>query len=247
MAEFPAMPLFTDAYLADTIHLSTIEHGAYLLLLMVAWRTRGNRLPDDNRLLARYTKCTMGQWLRIRPALEPFFDVADGVWVQGRLMDEANHVRQVRESQIANGRASALKRKGRHSTKRDGSESKASTPSPSPSPKEGMKESNDSSIPPQRAKRLPVDWQPSPLPENVQALADQWPDGRIDREIANFRDYWAARQRDAARIDWDKVWHNRIRDQHDRIMRESQYGKRSERSGPDRPSNWAVAYDSGVP
>lgn len=245
MAEFPAFPLFTDAYLGDTTHLTTIEHGAYLLLLMVAWRSRGNKLPNDDRLLARYTKCTASQWKRIRPILEPFFSISSDGWSQGRLMDEANHVRQVRESQIANGRASALKRKGRHSTKRDAGVGEASTPSPSP--QGGKEESNDSSIPPRRATRLPDDWHPKPLPENVKALADKWPEGRLQREIDGFKDYWKARSRDNTRKDWDLTFHNRIRDQHDRIMRESQYGKRTERSGPDRPSNWAVAYDSGVP
>jgi hypothetical protein len=39
MAEFPALPLWTDAYLGDTRHLSQSEHGAYLLLLITAWRT----------------------------------------------------------------------------------------------------------------------------------------------------------------------------------------------------------------
>lgn len=143
MAEFPAMPLFTDAYLGDTTHLTTIEHGAYLLLLITSWRARGNTLPDNDRMLARYAKCTMGQWARIRPILEPFFSISSDGWVQGRLMDEAAHVRQVRESQRANGVSSALKRKGRHSAKRDASSNGAmqfdedtdnqpATPSPSP-------------------------------------------------------------------------------------------------------------------
>jgi uncharacterized protein YdaU (DUF1376 family) len=116
MAEFPALPLFTDAYLGDTTHLTTIEHGAYLLLLMVAWRSRGCRLPDDDKMLARYAKCTAGQWRRIRPVLIDFFDVGEGFWTQRRLTDEYDHVRQVRQSQSAAGHVSALKRKGRHST-----------------------------------------------------------------------------------------------------------------------------------
>lgn len=134
MAEFPALPLFTDAYLGDTTHLTTIEHGAYLLLLMVAWRSRDCALPDDDRLLARYAKCTGSQWRRLRPIIEPFFVSESGQWKQRRLTDEFNHVRQVRESQRANGQASALKRKGRHSTTVEPSVNEASTPSPTPTP-----------------------------------------------------------------------------------------------------------------
>jgi uncharacterized protein YdaU (DUF1376 family) len=116
VAEFPALPLWTDAYLGDTTHLTTIEHGAYLLLLMTAWRTRDCTLPDDDRLLARYARCTAGQWKRLRPILEPFFVSENGQWRQSRLTDEAVAVRQHRELQSQKGKASALKRKGRHST-----------------------------------------------------------------------------------------------------------------------------------
>jgi uncharacterized protein YdaU (DUF1376 family) len=116
VAEFPAMPLWTDAYLADTSHLTTTEHGAYLLLLMVAWRTHDKRLPDDDKKLARYARVTPGQWARLKPVLQEFFKVKDGYWTQGRLTDEAEAVRQHRERQSKAGKASALKRKGRHST-----------------------------------------------------------------------------------------------------------------------------------
>ena len=38
MATFPALPLWTDAYLSDTDHLTFEEHGVYLRLLMMIWR-----------------------------------------------------------------------------------------------------------------------------------------------------------------------------------------------------------------
>lgn len=130
MAEFPAMPLWTDAYLGDTRHLSTIQHGAYLLLLMIAWRSRDCDLPDDDRLLARYTGLTVAQWRRMRPDILAFFDAENGRLIQQRLRDERDAVRRKRESQAANGRASALKRNKRHSTKREPIANGASTPLP---------------------------------------------------------------------------------------------------------------------
>ncbi|MCR4298247.1 MAG: DUF1376 domain-containing protein [Gallionella sp.] len=134
MAEFPSMPLWTDAYLADTSHLTTIEHGAYLLLLMIAWRTQEKRLPDDDKLLARYAKMTPSQWKRIRPVMSAFFKIENGYWTQGRLIDEANAVKRYRERQSAAGKASALKRNGRHSTTVELGCNRSPTPSPSPSP-----------------------------------------------------------------------------------------------------------------
>jgi uncharacterized protein YdaU (DUF1376 family) len=77
MAEFPAFPLWTDAYLGDTIHLTTIEHGAYLLLLMAMWRNDG-KLPDDDRMLARYARMTQGQWGRVSVTIRAFFKAYNG-------------------------------------------------------------------------------------------------------------------------------------------------------------------------
>lgn len=88
-----------------------------------------------------------------------------------------------------------------------------------------------------RARRLPTDWKPSkPLPQPVADLMGQWPPGRSDRELDGFRDYWVARTKDATRADWDRVWWNRIRDQHDRIMRENRNGNRPHH---DRSGGWA--------
>lgn len=120
MAEFPSLPLFTDAYLADTTHLTTAEHGAYLLLLIVAWRSPGCCLPDDDVLLARYTKLTRDKWRKIRPTLEQFFRVKEGQWHQARLQDEFQHLRSRKQQQSEAGKASAkaksLKRRNRDAT-----------------------------------------------------------------------------------------------------------------------------------
>ncbi len=83
MADFPAMPFYTDAYLADTTHLTTEEHGAYLLLLFAAWRSPGCSLRDDDAFLARVAKVTLDRWRkRLRPVLAPFWRIEGGVWTQ---------------------------------------------------------------------------------------------------------------------------------------------------------------------
>ncbi len=109
MAEFPMLPLWTDAYLADTTHLTTLEHGAYCLLLFAMWRAPGQQLPDDDALLAKFTKLTPAQWRRVRPILVPFFVAADGILFSPRMRDEADAVRRQRKSQSDNARAKARK------------------------------------------------------------------------------------------------------------------------------------------
>ena len=108
MAEFPSLPLFTDAYLGDTTHLSTFEHGAYLLLLIVSWRSPGCCLPDDDSLLARYTRMTRDKWRKTRPILAPFFTIRDGFWHQARLQNELQHLQSRRKQQVEAGNASAI-------------------------------------------------------------------------------------------------------------------------------------------
>lgn len=116
MAEFPALPLWTDAYLGDTTHLTTIEHGAFLLLLFTAWRTSTYDLPDDDYLLARYCRMTARQWLRIKPTIMAYWKLKDGRWSNGRLLDERDAVRRKVAQRSDAGKASALKRLHRNST-----------------------------------------------------------------------------------------------------------------------------------
>jgi len=170
VAEFPALPLWTDAYLGDTTHLTTIEHGAYMLLLMAAWRSPGASLPDDDAKLARYARMTRGQWARVSSTIREFFRAENGVLVQSRLTDEAKHVRQVRQKQRDAGRASALKRKGRHSTDVEQTLNERSTPTPTPTPTPIVEETNVSST--KRAKRAAPAALPKPDDVSDQVWAD---------------------------------------------------------------------------
>ena len=117
MAEFPVLPFFTDAYLADTRHLTAAQHGAYLLLLMTAWRSIDCRLPDDDNFLARAAAMDIRTW-RVNKAVVMAFWKKDEQqkWCQGRLEDERKNVVEQRSKNAAAGKASALKRKERHST-----------------------------------------------------------------------------------------------------------------------------------
>lgn len=111
MAEFPAMPLWTDAYLADTSHLSTEEHGAYFLLLMAAWRTKDAKLRDDDDFLARVSRSTARVWRRLRPVMLQFWTVEAGYWFQKRLQKERLSVARVSQKRAKAAHAMHLKNK----------------------------------------------------------------------------------------------------------------------------------------
>lgn len=80
------MPLYVGDYLADTQRLTTEQHGAYLLLLMDYWRN--GPPPDDDAVLATITRLSLQQWRRIRPILEPHFQIQGGRWTHKRVERE---------------------------------------------------------------------------------------------------------------------------------------------------------------
>lgn len=81
------MPLWIGSYLADTMHLQTVQHGAYFLLLMAYWRDR-QPLPDDDDTLRSITKTDRSEWKKMRPVLAKFFKIGEGVWWHKRVEEE---------------------------------------------------------------------------------------------------------------------------------------------------------------
>lgn len=100
MAEFPALPLFTDAYIADTLGLSAEQHGLYLVMLMLCWRNPRLELPGDMKELKRMLGCVVGdlhgnRFNRIVPGLLDrfFIHTPDGNYTQKRLNRVRDHAR----------------------------------------------------------------------------------------------------------------------------------------------------------
>ena len=92
MAAIPYMPLYVADYLSDAAHLSTLEHGAYLLLIMTYWQ-RGESLPADDKKLARICRIGPREWARIKPAISEFFQVDCNTWSHRRIETELQNVR----------------------------------------------------------------------------------------------------------------------------------------------------------
>lgn len=97
MADYPALPFWTDAYIADTQHLTNEEHGVYLRLLMFSWRTPDCCLPNDERRLAIMVGMSASQWKRIRGTILEFFEVSDGVLTQKKLKNVRAFVQKKNE------------------------------------------------------------------------------------------------------------------------------------------------------
>jgi uncharacterized protein YdaU (DUF1376 family) len=139
MAEFPALPLFTDAYLADTRHLTTLQHGAYLLMLMTAWRSSDCSLPNDDAFLARIAGLDKRTWNTNRTVLLSFWQLnGQQKWEQGRLKDERNYVGQVSQTNSANAKSRWLKNNNSLYAIASVSHSDGNAPTPTPTPKDNL-------------------------------------------------------------------------------------------------------------
>ncbi|MGI9503313.1 MAG: DUF1376 domain-containing protein, partial [Geminicoccaceae bacterium] len=136
MAEYPALPLWTDALIGDTYQLTPAEFGAYLRLLIAAWRSPDCSLPNNDARLGRMIGDPKG-WRRLRPTVMAFWTLGeDGRWRQKRLLDERDWVARKTAQRVAAGKSSALKRKHRGSTtvapplQRNANETATPTPIP---------------------------------------------------------------------------------------------------------------------
>lgn len=229
MAEFPALPIFTDAYMADTLDLTAEQHGAYLLLLMLAWRRPDCAIPNDMEWLKRY----MGGMARgmhgnrfnklVPPLLDRFFEAGiDGKFHQKRLGKEREFLKKRSEKQRENAKkrwsaVNEINELGDASAMPGGN---APTPTPTPTPTKERKTTGvvfPKNPPVEKSPRgsrldpsfeLPGDWKDWAV--RFMGEFNMTPDdGEVEREFARFRDYWVSKSgADATKLDWLATWRN---------------------------------------
>lgn len=96
------MPFFWGDYLRDTGHLSTAEHGAYILLIGHYWTT-GRPIPDSDAVMARITRQGIVNWKKMRDTIAAFFIIEGDLWCHGRIDAELDRAMRFIEKQAANG------------------------------------------------------------------------------------------------------------------------------------------------
>jgi uncharacterized protein YdaU (DUF1376 family) len=101
MSKRPWMPLYIADYLADTMHLTAAQSGAYLHLIMHYWQHE--KLPTTDEKLARIARMRIEDWNRHRGTIKAFFH---GRWRHARIDGELH-----RSAEISNKRKAAAKQK----------------------------------------------------------------------------------------------------------------------------------------
>lgn len=213
MAALPYMQLYVADYLADTAHLSTLENGAYLLLIFNYWQ-RGEcfKAKDQqslNRRLASVARMSNEEWENVKESLSEFFETSETEWKHPRIDRDLEAVNFKSAKASAAGKASAASKSNKRSTNVEqtfnhteadtDTEADISTPI-------GVESA------PKRASRLSADL----------AIPDEWaafckaerPDLDPASVFSKFKDYWLSKPGKAGtKLDWFATWRNWVREE----------------------------------
>lgn len=102
------MPLYVGDYLAKTAHLTTEQHGAYMLLLMHYWTHGG--LPEDQKQLMAIARLPADSWASNCHIVAKFFD---NRWKNKRMELELAKVKSLSEKRAYAGLKGAWRKHGK--------------------------------------------------------------------------------------------------------------------------------------
>jgi uncharacterized protein YdaU (DUF1376 family) len=252
MAALPYMQLYVAEYLADTAHLSTLEHGAYLLLLFNYWQ-RGKPLNSSDARLASVARMSNDQWLSVREVLSEFFTVTDTEWIHQRVERDLAKVSEKQGNASRAGKASAYKRGNSLFNERSTDDEPLITDTDTDTDTEQIKKHKKQEIPLPSGRELEVaglkleDYKSYMAVRKAkrQPFADE---RARDKWIAKWKKFYAAGYDTAAMFDqmissgWvgevEDKWKMRKREVHVLTQRELDEQNYRDFGSPD-PSEWA--------
>lgn len=136
------MPLYIGDYLADTMHLTTEQHGAYLLLIMAYWKN-GGAVSSSDQSLAATCRLSADAWSMHKHTLASFFDTETdpSLWIHERAEREMEKAGNNQQKRTLRAQAAAAARWGNNAPGNATSNAPSNAqamlalcPSPSPSP-----------------------------------------------------------------------------------------------------------------
>ena len=115
MAALPYIQFYPTDYLTDTAHLSTLEHGAYLLLIFNYWQRgecyRANDERTLNKRLASVARLSEQEWENVRETLAEFFETSLTEWRHLRIDEDLAAVLSKSKKSSNAGKASGARRR----------------------------------------------------------------------------------------------------------------------------------------
>lgn len=191
-------------YVANTLHLTTRQHGGYILLICAAWNGKGF-LPGTDEGLRAIAKLSPREWKDDGPALKAFLTKRGEAWVHERVEFEWNDAQSLIAAKRKAGKEGARKRwqgRGNGKVMAVPSNSHRQTDAPIPLPLQGSVTTTTSvanSAPAgashtAKAQLITESWEPSEL--DLAALRKERPDligALYDTRMRDFRD-WCASQ-----------------------------------------------------
>jgi len=225
MSQAPFWPVATDAFIADTTHLTAEQTGAYLMLLMCLWRNNGNPLPLNHKKLCRMARVSSNRWPKIWDEIEEFFDGDECTVSQKRLRKDwvtvQEKIKRNRQSGSLGGKSKALKTKEMELANATISPKRNST-----NHNHNHKDIKDidksiSKNPIAKSKGKPIAKRKSiqqfirenlkgsdDLPDDYRAYAQKWGHPNPDLEWEMFVNFWLGNGE--CKADWLATWRNRI-------------------------------------
>lgn len=90
------------------MHLTTTQHGAYILLIMAYWE-RKKALPADHKQLASISKLTQEEWEANSHIIADFFDTDSDstLWIHPKIEELIKRSEEIRRQASEKGKKGA--------------------------------------------------------------------------------------------------------------------------------------------